>query len=41
MPETSTMDKKERIAFPRLRVMMQKGEMKSMMVMIMSENQSG
>jgi hypothetical protein len=35
----STTDKKERIANSRLQVTMQKGEMKSMMVMMMSENQ--
>jgi hypothetical protein len=35
----STPDKKERIAFSRLRVLMQMGGMKSMIVM-MSENKS-
>jgi hypothetical protein len=39
-PEKSTMDKKERIAYSRLPVMMQNGEMKSMTVMMMSEEQS-
>jgi hypothetical protein len=34
------MDKKERIAYSRLPVMMQNGEMKSMTVMMMSEEQS-
>jgi hypothetical protein len=35
----STMDKKERIAYSKLQVMMQRGEMKSVTMMLMDENQ--
>jgi hypothetical protein len=34
----STTDKKDRIAYSKLRVTMQKGEMKSVTMMIMGEN---
>jgi hypothetical protein len=36
----STTDKKERLAYSKLQVMIQKGEMKSVIMMIMGENQS-